>query len=263
MNTTSLCVHAQHGSGAVILVASQKPGKRKRGGRSAAAIAARIERGYLKRTRTAGGTACDQSNHVDSRGTGTDGSGHQLNARLQQHQTAVTILTSERASLARQVQNLTATSTSTPGQRVRAGVVDTRVIGKPEQFDGHPMKYAGWSFKLRSYLRAVDQRYEQELTTTEASSTLRLNANLGSEGSALSTQMYYILPRWTSVTTTGVNEGFEARRQFVMEWELKLRTRFLELLMNVIGTDSETTFRTSWRRSRDSCTTTRTNQQRP
>ena len=39
---------------------------------------------------------------------------------------------------------------STPRQRVQAGVVDTRVIGKPDQFDGDPMKYADWSFKLRS-----------------------------------------------------------------------------------------------------------------
>ena len=59
----------------------------------------------------------------------------QLNARLQQQETAVTILTSERESLARQVQSLSAT-TGTPGQRVRVGVVDTWVIGKPDQFDG-------------------------------------------------------------------------------------------------------------------------------
>ena len=81
--------HSQHGSGAVNLVVLWKPGgavtapgnaghrrvKRKRGGRSAAAVAARIERGYLKRTRTAGGIAC-VNNHVDSRGTGTDGGTH-------------------------------------------------------------------------------------------------------------------------------------------------------------------------------------------
>ena len=55
------------------------------------------------------------------------------------------------------------------------------------------MKYADWSFKLRSYLGAVDQRCQEELMETESSSTPRLNANLGSEESALSTQMYYIL----------------------------------------------------------------------
>ena len=62
----------------------------------------------------------------------------QLNARLQQQETAVTTLTQERESLARQVQSMTGMA----GQRVRAGVVDTRVIGNPDQFDGGPMKYA-------------------------------------------------------------------------------------------------------------------------
>ena len=141
-------------------------------------------------------------------------------------------------------------STSTQGQRfgVRARVVDTRVIGKPDQFDEDPMKYADWSFKLRSYLGAVDQRYQQELTTTEASSTARLNATLESEGSALCTQMYCILVMTTAGAALdtchndGVNEVFEAWRQFVMKWEPKLRTRCVGLLMNVLGTDSETTF---------------------
>ena len=54
------------------------------------------------------------------------------------------------------------------------------------------MKYADWVLKLRSYLRVVDQRYQLEPTTTEASSKQRLNATLSSEASCLSTQMYYI-----------------------------------------------------------------------
>ena len=59
----------------------------------------------------------------------------QLNVRLQQQETAVTILTQERERLSQQEQSMT----GTPGQRVRAGVVDTWVIGKPDQFDGDPM----------------------------------------------------------------------------------------------------------------------------
>ena len=164
----------------------------------------------------------------------------QLNVRLQQQEAAVTILTQERERL-QQVQSIT----GTPGQRVLAGVVDTRVIGKTDQFDRDPMKYADWSFKLRSYLGAVDQRYQQEyqqeLPKTEASPTPRLNATLGSEESAFSTQMYYILVMTTSEAAldkchnAGVNEWFEAWRQFVMEWEPKLRTRYVGLLMNVLG----------------------------
>ena len=161
----------------------------------------------------------------------------QLNARLQQQETAMTILAQERERLAQQVQSLA----SMPRQRVQAGVVDTRVIGKPDQFKGDPMKYADWSFNLRSYLGAVDQRYQEELMKTESSSTPRLNANLWSEESALSTQMYYILVMTTAGAAldkchnAGVNEGFEAWRQFGMEWEPKLRTRYVGLLMNVLG----------------------------
>ena len=144
----------------------------------------------------------------------------QLNAHPQQQETAVTILTSERESLARQVQSLTGTA----GQRVQTGVVDTRVIGKPDQFefDGDPIKYADWSSKLRSHLGAVDQRYQEELVTTEASST------------PLSSQMYCILVMTTAGAAldkchnAGVNEGFEA-------WEPKLRTRYVGLLMSVLG----------------------------
>ena len=109
--------------------------------------------------------------------------------------------------------------TCTAGQRLRVIVVDT--LGKPDEFDGDPMKYADLSFKLRSYLGAVDQRYKHELTTTEAPSTPRLNANLDS---ALD-----------KCHNAGVNEGFEAWRQFVMEWEPKFRTRYVGLLMNVLG----------------------------
>ena len=75
----------------------------------------------------------------------------------------------------------------------------------------------------------------------EASPTPRLNATLDSEGSALGTQMYCTLVMTTAGAAlgkchnAGVNEGFEAWRQFVMEWEPKLRTRFVGLLMNVLG----------------------------
>ena len=39
---------------------------------------------------------------------------------------------------------------------MRTGVVHTRVNGKPDKFDGGPMKYADWSLKLRLFFGAVD-----------------------------------------------------------------------------------------------------------
>ena len=160
----------------------------------------------------------------------------QLNVRLQQKKTVMTILAQERERLAQQVQSMSNTSR----QRVQTGVVDTRVIRKSDQFDGDPMKYADWSVKLRSYLGAVDQRYQEELTKTEASSTARFNVNLGSEESALSTQMYILVMTTAGAAldkchNVGVNEWFEAWRRIAKEWESKLRTRYVRLLVNVLG----------------------------
>ena len=146
----------------------------------------------------------------------------QLNVRLQQPGTMATILHAERDDLARQVQSATSTTT----QR-QPGDVDTRVIGRPDKFEGDPMKYADRLFKLRSYLGDMDQRYQLEPTTTEASSTPRTNATLSSEASCFSTQIYYILvmtttgPALDMCHNAGTNEGF-ARRQFVVEWEPRL-----------------------------------------
>ena len=190
---------------------------------------ARIERGYPQELSTASETRVStpdgSSRRAAERATpATRDDGNDSPSR-------------ERDDLARQGQSATLTTT----QR-QPRVVDTRMTGRPEKFNGDPMKYADRLFKQRSYLGAVDQRYQEELTKTEASSTPRLNATLSSEAScALSTQMYYILV----MTTTGsaldkchnasVNEGFEAWRQSVMEWEPKLRTRYVGLLMKMLG----------------------------
>ena len=84
----------------------------------------------------------------------------QLNVRLQQQGTMATILQAEADDLARQVRSATSTTT----QR-QPRVVDTRVIGRPDKCDGDPMQFADWLFKLRSYLGAVDQRYQLQPTT--------------------------------------------------------------------------------------------------
>ena len=142
----------------------------------------------------------------------------QSNVRLQG--TLATILQAERYELVEQVQNATSATT-----HKQPGVVDTKVIDSPGKFDEQPMKRADRLFKLRSYLGAVDQRNELALTTSEESSTPRLNG-------ALSTLMYYILVMTKTLCRCHhANEGFAGWRQFVMEWE----PRFVGLLRNVLS----------------------------
>ena len=131
----------------------------------------------------------------------------QLYVRLQQFQeTLATILQEARNELVAQVQNATSTTTHE-----------------------EPMKRADRLFKLRSYLGAVDQRNELELTITEEASTPSLNR-------ALSMLMYYILVMMKTLYRcrhADVNEEFTGRRQFVREWE----PRFVGLLRNVLSCD--------------------------
>ena len=81
----------------------------------------------------------------------------QLNVRLQQPGTMATILPEERDDLASQDQSATSTIT----QKL-PGVVDTRVIGRPDEFDGDPMKYTDWLSKLRAYSGAVPAGFEDD-----------------------------------------------------------------------------------------------------
>ena len=141
---------------------------------------------------------------------------------VQLQATLTTFLQAESNELVEQVQN--ATSNTTPRQ---PGVADTKVIDSPGRFDEEPMKRADRLFKLRSYLGAVDQRNELEPTTTEYSSTLRLNMTL-------STQMYHtpvMMETLYRCHNAGENEGFAGWRQFAREWE----PRFVGLLRNVLS----------------------------
>ena len=125
--------------------------------------------------------------------------------QLQQFlETLATILQAARFELEEQVQNAMSTNTHKD-----------------------PMIRADRLFKLRSYLGAVDQRNELELTMSEESSTPRLIR-------ALSMLMYYILVMMKTLYRcryAGVNEGFAGRRQFVREWD----PRFVGLLRNVLS----------------------------
>ena len=75
----------------------------------------------------------------------------QLNVRLQQPRTMATILQAERDDLVSQDQSATSTIT-----QKQPGVVDTLVIGRPDEFDGYSMKYTDWLSKLRAYFGVVD-----------------------------------------------------------------------------------------------------------
>ena len=163
-----------------------------------------------------------------------------LNARLQAQENVVQQLQGERQQLQQELQQARQAPRVEPAPPP-SGVVDTRVIGKPGEFAGDVTKFADWSFKMKSYLGAVDHRYQGKLMEAEQSQVTIRNATMEPDVARLSTQLYYILVMTTSGSAldkchnAGVNEGFEAWRQFVLEWEPKLRSRFVGLRMQAMA----------------------------
>ena len=223
MYRASQHVHSQHGRGAVILVVSRKSGKRKRGSRSAAAIAAR---GYLKRTRTAGSTTCVQNNHADSRGTGTDGSGHpavertctaaggggdDTHSRKRKPCTASAELdrhdrTARACRSGRHTANWQARPVRRRSDEVRGLVVQSEIV---------PLSRGS----------AVPARVDDDrsIVDTETQRNPRQRGKRSQHTDVLHARDDNCRSRVGQVSQRDVNERFEAWRQFVMEWEPKLR----------------------------------------
>ena len=162
-----------------------------------------------------------------------------LNQRMLQQEATLAQLGLENQQLTHRLA--AATPVGKSGSTREHGLVDTRILGKPDQFAGDGMKYPDWSFKLKSYMGAVDVRYQALMLSCENSTVPVLNAIMSGEEAQLSTQLFYVLVMLTSGSALdkchncGVNEGFEAWRSFAMEYEPKLKTRTVGMLMQVLG----------------------------
>ena len=79
------------------------------------------------------------------------------------------------------------------------------------------------------------------IALTEQSTQPILNVGLSGDEAQLSTQLYYVLVMLSSGAAldkchnSGINEGFETWRNFVMEYEPRLKTRTVGLLMQVLS----------------------------
>ena len=148
-----------------------------------------------------------------------------------------------------QQQQLSVPDFSSPTSRVGASspttrfqsVVDTRVLGKPETFKGEPSKYRDWIFILKSYLGAIDSRFPELLEKVEGSDVAMYNATLTQDEVDLSSQLYYILVMLLRdrpldrMHDVGIGEGLEGYRQLSLEYEPKVQSRFVGLLMSILS----------------------------
>ncbi|CAK0790137.1 unnamed protein product, partial [Prorocentrum cordatum] len=94
--------------------------------------------------------------------------------------------------------------------------------------------------RLQAYLAALDPRYPALLARAEATATVVTNASLEPWEASLSSQLYYVMvmlfrdAAQGEMSTVPPGEGLEARRQAILDWDPKIRTRKAGLLIKVL-----------------------------
>ena len=178
----------------------------------------RIERGYLKRT--AGGTVC-VNNHGDSRGTRSDGNGHPAAERTSTTAKDGDDDTRTRKRKTRtQVQSMVSMPRTARAGRSNRHTGDRKAKPVRRRSDEVCGLVVQTEIVPRSRRSAVSRGVDEDRVIVDTK-TQRKPRERGKR-----TQHADVLQQL---------EGFEAWRQFVMEWEPKLRTRYVGLLMNVLG----------------------------
>ena len=88
-----------------------------------------------------------------------------------------------------------ATSSTAPAPSVTgAGLIDTRSIGKPRDFNGSPQDWQEWQFIFKAYATTVESRMKQLMDKAAASgSTVSINSVMNPVEQRLSAQLFYRL----------------------------------------------------------------------
>ena len=125
----------------------------------------------------------------------------QMQGTMQQQQQQIQVLQAAQQATTAQQQQQQQQPSQAAGSQSGPGVgafgllplVDTRGLGKREVLRGDPAAYNDWVFVLRSYMGAMDRRYQSLLTRAEGSEMPLWNRGLTAEEQGLSTQLYYVL----------------------------------------------------------------------
>ena len=93
-----------------------------------------------------------------------------------------------------EAQGRIAQLTQTVQQGARAtGVVDPRVLGKPDKWDGSEKAWPNWSFVAQAFAGAIGQKLADDMTRAELSTTSLDNDVMTPEAQARSVQLYFVL----------------------------------------------------------------------
>ena len=119
-------------------------------------------------------------------------------------------------------------------------LVDTRVIGKPDMFFGEREKWKDWSMVLKAYMMAVDPEYVGAFERLDNAAVTLHNASVSPRSSKLSVQLYYVLVMLSrakaqdKLNVVGQGEGFSAWQRFLADYDPKIRTRRVGMLIQIL-----------------------------
>ena len=126
--------------------------------------------------------------------------------------------------------------------RPAAGLVDTRVLGKPRNFDGHQENWRSFKFMFLGYAGAVNADLRAGMVKSEAlAEGAIVNSALAADDQKISTQLYYLLVLLLEggaqrlLEHAGDGEGLLSWNRLVAEYEPATAGRETALLLEVLA----------------------------
>ena len=128
------------------------------------------------------------------------------------------------------------------GAAPAAGVgIDTRLLGRPSDFDGREDSWRNWSVVFEGYASAAVQGLGAAMAAALERGAMVVNATLDAGQVRMSEQLYWMLlmlakgPALQLVLGAGRGEGLEAWRILNDRCEPRLRTRYAAHLMQIMS----------------------------
>ena len=122
-----------------------------------------------------------------------------------------------------------------------AGCIDTRLLGKPDKFDGQDSCWRDWKFITKAYIQAALPDIRTLVIKAEETTDDVRNVVLSAAEQALRVQVQYMLALLTKnraldkVQAAGEGEGLAAWRGLQDQWEPKSRSRFTSMMLGILN----------------------------
>ena len=124
-------------------------------------------------------------------------------------------------------------------RRKTHGVVDTRVLGRPDKWDGSEKACPNWSFVMKAH--SIDQQLSEDMTSAEISTEAFSNESMTRRNKARSVQLYFVLimlcigRALRCIASAPHGCGMEAWGMLVQAYSQKNNARLVVMMLEVLA----------------------------